>query len=74
MMTTRLVLCALCVMLLGCSDSSKARELFETAVFEENQNNVAHAKQLYQDLVILYPSPKEAEIAKTRLIDLSNRQ
>lgn len=74
MMTTRLILCAFCVMMLGCSDSSKARELFETAVFEENQNNVTHAKELYQELVNLYPSTREAEIAKTRLTDLSNRQ
>jgi TolA-binding protein len=70
----RFVLCAFCVLMLGCSDSSKAKDLFETAAFEENQNNVAHAKELYQELVNLYPSTREAELAKTRLTDLSNRQ
>jgi hypothetical protein len=73
MMTARLVLCALCLMLLGCSDQ-KAKELFETAAFEENQGNVPHAKQLYQELVNLYPSTKVAEIARARLTDLESRK
>lgn len=74
MIISRLVLCALCLMLLGCSDSSKAKELFETAVFEENQGNLPHAKQLYQELVNLYPSTKVAEIAQARLADLDSRK
>jgi hypothetical protein len=73
MMTARLVLCALCLMLYGCSDQ-KAKELFETAAFEENQGNVPHAKQLYQELVNLYPSTKVAEIARARLADLDSRK
>ena len=73
MITARLILCALCLMLLGCSDQ-KANELFETAAFEENQNNIPHAKQLYQELVNLYPSTKVAEIAKARLAELDNRK
>ncbi len=72
MIITRLVLCAFCFMLLGCSD--KAKELFETAAFEEAQSNFPHAKQLYEELVRLYPSSKEAEIARARIADLSNRQ
>lgn len=74
MITARLVLCALCLMLLGCSDNSKATELFETAAFEENQGNLPHAKQLYQDVVNLYPSTKMAEIARARLADLDSRK
>ncbi len=73
MMTARLVLCALCLsMLLGCSDKSK--ELFEMAAFEENQGNIPHAKQLYQELVNLYPSTKVAEMARSRLADLESRK
>lgn len=74
MMTARLALCAFCLMLLGCSDSSKAKDLFETAAFEENQNNLSHAKELYEELVRLYPSTKEAEIGRARLADLNNRK
>jgi len=73
MMKTRLLLCALCLVVLGCSDQ-KAAELFETAAFEENQGNIPHAKQLYEELVNLYPSAKVAEIARTRLEDLRNRE
>ena len=73
MITARLGLCALCF------DAARllrpeAKELFETAAFEENQGNVPHAKQLYQELVNLYPSTKVAEIARSRLTDLGSRQ
>jgi TolA-binding protein len=57
--------------LLGCSN--KASELFETAAFEEAQMNWSHAKELYEELVRLYPSSKEAELAKARLTDLNQR-
>jgi TolA-binding protein len=73
MMKARLLLCALCLVVLGCSDQ-KAAELFETAAFEENQGNIPHAKQLYEELVNLYPSAKVAEIARSRLEDLKNRE
>ncbi len=73
MMTARLVLCALCFLLLGCSEQ-KASDLFETAAFEENQGNLPHAKQLYQELVNLYPSTKMAEIARARLNEMDSRQ
>lgn len=73
MLTARLVLCVLCLLLLGCSDQ-KAKELFETAAFEESQGNMPHAKQLYQELVNLYPSTKVAEIARARLADLDSRK
>lgn len=66
-MTIRLVLCALfCVFLLSCS-GDKAKELLETAEFEERQMNLPHAKQLYEDLVRLYPSSPQAETARARL-------
>jgi TolA-binding protein len=48
--------------------------LFETAAFEENQGNVPHAKQLYEELVNRYPSTKVAEIARARLEDLKTRE
>lgn len=73
MRTARLLLCTLCLVFVGCSEQ-KATELFETAAFEENQGNVPHAKQLYEELVNLYPSTKVAEIARARLEDLKLRE
>ena len=59
------------LLILGCSD--KAKDLFETAVFEENQNNVPHARELYEELIRAHPSSKQAELAKARLADLATR-
>jgi TolA-binding protein len=70
MMTTRLMLCAFsCILLLSCS-GDKAKELIETAEFEERQMNLPHAKQLYEDVIRLYPTSKEAEKAQARLAAL----
>ena len=69
-MTTRLMLCALCcVVLLSCS-GDKAKELLDTAQFEERQMNLPHAKQLYEDVIRLYPTSKEATAAQARLAAL----
>ncbi len=71
MTTARLLLCALCCgLLLSCS-GDKAKEMLETAQFEERQMNLPHAKQLYEDIVRLYPNSKEAETARVRLAALS---
>ena len=69
-MTTRLMLCALCcILLLSCS-ADKPKELLETAEFEERQMNLPHAKQLYEDVIRLYPTSKEAATAQARLAAL----
>ena len=60
-----------CIALAACT-GDKAKELFETAELEERQHNVAHAKQLYEDLVRLYPSSSQAETARARLVLLNN--
>ena len=71
MVTARVVLCAAIIALtLGCS-GDKAKELLETAVFEERQMNLPHAKQLYEDVIRLYPASKEAETARARLAALN---
>lgn len=54
----------------GCS-GDKAKELLETAQFEERQMNVPHAKQLYEEVIRLYPSSREAETARERLAKLN---
>jgi len=65
------ILCTFSLFLSACS-GDKAKELLETAEFEERQMNLPHAKQLYEELVRLYPSSREAETARARL-DRINR-
>jgi TolA-binding protein len=62
-----------CVALVACS-GDKAKELLETAELEDRQNNAVHAKQLYEDLIRLYPSSPEAEFARARLASLNKDQ
>lgn len=68
----RITFAILVLTVIACS-GDKAKELLETAEFEERQHNDAHAKQLYEDIVRLYPSSKEADTARTRLSQLSQR-
>jgi TolA-binding protein len=68
------MLCVLCcILLLNCS-GDKAKELLETAEFEERQMNLPHAKQLYEKIVQLYPSSEEANRARARLAQLNTNQ
>jgi hypothetical protein len=50
-----LVFCSLLAVMPGCT-GDKAKEMLETAEFEERQMNVSHAKQLYEDVIRLYPA------------------
>ena len=59
-----------CVVLVACS-GDKAKELLETAELEERQHNVVHAKQLYEEIIRLYPSSQVAETARARLASLN---
>jgi TolA-binding protein len=54
----------------GCT-GDKAKELLETAEFEERQMNVPHAKELYQEIIRSYPSSREAQTARERLTKLN---
>ncbi|MBF0338098.1 MAG: outer membrane protein assembly factor BamD [Nitrospirae bacterium] len=65
------VLLAVVIVLLlpGCA-GKKDRELFETAQFEEKQNNREHARQLYEEIVTKYPDSEYATKAKERLSDI----
>ena len=58
-----------CVVLAACG-GDKPMELLETAKFEERQMNLPHAKQLYEDVIRLYPTSQEAATARTRLAAL----
>ncbi|HEU4684436.1 MAG TPA: hypothetical protein VFS39_08045 [Nitrospira sp.] len=62
--------CLFLASLSGCS-GDKAKELIETAEFEERQMNIPHAKELYEEVIRSYPSSKEADIARARLASLA---
>ena len=53
----------------GCSSDS-AQALFESAQLEERQNNPAHAKELYQEILTKYPKSEYASKAEQRLREL----
>ncbi|TAJ22797.1 MAG: hypothetical protein EPO64_12800 [Nitrospirae bacterium] len=54
----------------GCN-GSKADELFETAQFEERQNNRDHARQLYEEIVKDHPNSAAARKAADRLAQIT---
>ncbi len=41
-----------------------------TAQFEERQNNLTHAKELYQEILAKYPDSEYAKAASSRLAAL----
>ena len=52
---------------LSACGGDQADQWLETAQLEERQNNVAHAKQLYEDIIRLHPDSQAAKTARTRL-------
>jgi len=68
-----LLLLVLAVNLLSCI-ADKAAELFETAQFEELQNNNEHARQIYEDIIIKYPKSDSAKKAGQRLTAIGKRK
>ena len=50
----------------ACSGSG-GKELFETAKFEELQNNREHARELYEEILKRYPKSEYAKKAEERL-------
>ena len=56
----------------GCGEDPK--QLFETAQFEEQQNNQAHARELYQRIVQTHPESEWAKQAKVRLAEMAKEK
>lgn len=50
----------------ACSGNND-KELFETAKFEELQNNKEHATELYEEILKKYPKSEYAKKAEERL-------
>ncbi len=67
-----IVIFGLTVILCSCS-SGNAKELFETAKFEELQNNKEHAKELYEEIIKKYPKSEYAKQAEERLTALGGK-
>jgi outer membrane protein assembly factor BamD (BamD/ComL family) len=72
LMASAMVLVALTGLMWACS-ADKGKELFETAQFEEKQNNREHARQLYQEIVTKYPGSPLAKQAAERLAALGGK-
>ena len=56
-------------LIIGCGGESP-ESLFETAKFEEKQTNVAHARELYQRIILEHPGSEWAKRAKARLEEI----
>ena len=59
---------ALTMLLSACGGGAK--EMLETAQFEELQRNTTHARELYQEILQKHPDSPEAAKAKERLAAL----
>jgi TolA-binding protein len=68
-----MVLCVAILAFTACS-GDKPKELLDLAEFEERQMNLPHARELYEDVIRLYPTSKEAETARARLASLTPAQ
>ena len=62
----------LAFMLPGCS-GNKAAELYDTAGFEELQNNREHALRLYEEIIEKYPDSDYAGKAEERISQLRQK-
>lgn len=51
----------------------KSQQLYETAQLEEQQNNIEHARKLYEEITRDYPSTSYAAKAQDRLKQLEGK-
>jgi outer membrane protein assembly factor BamD (BamD/ComL family) len=71
----RLIAIIVIACICGCtSPESKAKEFYETALFEEKQNNFEHAGQLYDEILRKFPNSQVAKEASQRQIILKSRK
>jgi hypothetical protein len=68
-----IVILLLSLGLAACTDDS-AQQVFDNAQFEERQNNQAHAKQLYQEILTKYPKSEYARKAEDRLREIEPKK
>lgn len=75
MKATKAVLAALllCLGALAGCPGSGASDMLDTAQLEEKQENLPHARELYEAIVRDYPGSPEAAVAAERLTALKGR-
>ena len=56
----------------ACGPDQAAQQL-EIAQLEERQNNLTHAKELYEKILDRYPSSPAAQTARARLAELAKK-
>jgi len=66
----RRTIAALSFAVLTAACGGGAKEMLETAQFEELQRNTTHARELYQEILRKHPDSPEAAKAKERLAAL----
>lgn len=66
----RRLLFAGCLLALLAACGDKAKELYETAQFEEKQFNKPHAMELYRQIAKQHPNTPYAVQARSRLAEL----
>jgi len=59
------VLALMLAVLFACTEG--ARQLYETAGFEEKQKNYEHAAEIYEEIIQKYPASEYTPKAKERL-------
>ncbi len=65
------ILLVLIALLWGCpGPEGKSQELYKLAQFEEQQNNLQHAKELYEQILTEYPETSFSTKAKARLKEI----
>lgn len=70
MMRKVMIVAVLAAFMAGGCSQGKAKELWETAQFEEKQHNLEHARKLYEELAAKYAKTEEGEKARKRLQEL----
>lgn len=55
-------------LMMGCGEDPQ--QLLETAQFEEEQRNLLHAQELYEQIIRDHPDSAQAQTAKERMAEL----
>lgn len=67
-----ILFCSFLFFVVACGGSG-AKELYETAQFEELQNNQRHALQIYKEIVRDYPGSEYAKKSGERILKLKGK-
>ena len=63
----------LCMFFITAACGESPQQMFETAQFEELQNNQKHARELYERIIKKHPDSDFAKKAASRLAELQSK-